>query len=73
MDNVDFKMRHLANTVTRKEVDNETKATLDRAEAWVRLVWDADEDLLEKMKNIMRKVELDNQYGVDYSKHDYPE
>ena len=60
MDNIDFKMRHLANTVTRKEADNEEKAALDRAEAWVRLVWDADEDLLEKMKNIMREVELDN-------------
>ena len=60
MDNIDFKMRHLANTVTRKGVDNETKAALDRAEAWVKLVWDADEDLLQKMKKVMREVELDN-------------
>lgn len=60
MDNINFKIRHLANTVARKGVDNETKTALDRAEAWVRLVWDADEDLLEKMKDIMREVELDN-------------
>ena len=60
MDNIDFKMRHLANTVTREGIDNETKTVLDRAEAWVRLVWDADEDLLERMKDIMSEVELDN-------------
>ena len=57
MTDLHFKILHSANTPTIENVDAETQVTLNRADAWVKLVWDADEELLKKMKEIYKQVE----------------